>query len=162
MPLAKSTKTRAEVLVQCRDRLNAVSDPRDRADLTVVTAILAGLAHDPKSLLNLFGGATAMIESPVLDELKRLIQEQVREQIQEQMREQIQDQVRDQVQEQTQLATLRELVVQAVETRFGFLDSALRAAIESVSQVARLRELHRVAIACPDLPAFQTALNAEV
>ncbi len=81
-----------------------------------------------------------MIESPVLDELKRLIQEQV--------------------QEQTRLATLREAVLETVETRFGQVDPAIRSTIDALSIPARLRELHRIAVTCPSLPAFCNELIA--
>ena len=71
--------------------------------MTVVTAILAGVANDPKGLLNLFGGADAMIESPVLDEILEIVRQRERAK----------------VDADAKVATLREDVSTALEARFG-------------------------------------------
>ena len=73
VPLAKSNLPPEELLTRCRDRIAEVQDESDRKGLTAVTQIMAGLAFPDRRFLNLFGGAEAMIESPVLEEAKELI-----------------------------------------------------------------------------------------
>ncbi len=77
VPLAKTDRPPAELLTECRDRLSTVADPRDRAGLMAVTAILSGLAYPGLNVLALLGGSGAMIESPVLDELKEAIRAKI-------------------------------------------------------------------------------------
>jgi hypothetical protein len=95
-----------------------------------VTQILAGLAFPDKRFLDLFGGAEAMIESPVLDEVKALIDARAK----------------------------REYILAALETRFGTVPTERVAALHEVKDAARLNELHRLAITCPDLDAFGKGL----
>ena len=103
VPLARSTRPRDDLLLACRDRLNAVPNRAERSTLLAVTAILAGLAHDPKGLLTLFGGGDTMIESPVLDELMEFAREKERVK----------------VQAETRLSTTRVTLLAFLEARFG-------------------------------------------
>lgn len=132
MPLTKTALRAEELMTQCRDRLTQVPDKSDRAGLMAVTQIVTGLAFPDKRFLDLFGGAEAMIESPVFDEVKALIHARA----------------------------VRENILAALETRFGTIPSERVAALHTVKDQTRLKELHRLAITCPDLDAFVAALGS--
>jgi hypothetical protein len=140
VPLAKTTLSPEQLMTQCRDRLAQVPDANDRAGLSAVTQILAGLAFPDKRFLDLFGGADAMIESPVLDEVKELI--------------------RKKYEAEATLRATRRAVVAALETRFGLVPGDRIVPLDAVTDENRLKELHRLAITCPDLEAFVAALTA--
>ncbi len=130
VPLTKTTLAAEELMSRCHDRLVRVPDKADRAGLMAVTQILAGLAFPDKRFLNLFGGPEAMIESPVLDEAKALIRVRAK----------------------------REDILAALEIRFGTVPAERVAALHTVKDEGRLKELHRLAITCPDLDAFVAGL----
>jgi hypothetical protein len=71
-----------------------------------------------------------MIESPVLDEVRAFLR----------------------------LRYLRESVTEALDVRFGPVPAERIAGLKAVNDEARLRELHRFAITCPDLCTFVAAL----
>ena len=58
------------VLRQCRDRIDRDAPPGEQENLLAVTQVLARLRYNDERLFQLFGGRKAMIESPVLQELK--------------------------------------------------------------------------------------------
>ncbi|MBA4192293.1 MAG: hypothetical protein C0467_30350 [Planctomycetaceae bacterium] len=132
VPLARTTQTPEVLMTRCRDRLASVQDPSDRAGLMAVTQILAGLAFPDKRFLDLFGGAQAMIESPVLDEVKQLIR----------------------------VRAIRENVVAVLETRFGSVSADRIATLNTVTDDTRLRALLRQAATCPDIEAFVVGLES--
>lgn len=132
VPLTRTTLPAEELMIRCRDRLAQVPDKNDRAGLMPVTQILAGLAFPDKRFLDLFGGAQAMIESPVLDEVKALIRARA----------------------------IRENILATLEARFGPLLTARVAPLETVADEARLKELVRLAATCADVDAFVAALAA--
>ena len=136
VPLTKTTLPAEELMMRCRDRLAQVPDKTDRAGLMAVTVILSGLAFPGKDFLNLFGGATAMIESPVLDEVKAILKKRY------------------------EADATRQAVVEALEVRFGSVPLERIAALNAIEDQARLKELHRLAITCPDLDAFVAALGS--
>ena len=94
VPLTKTTLSADELMTRCRDRLAQVPKPSDRAGLMAVTQLLAGLAFPDRRFLNLFGGAKAMIESPVYDEMVGLIRQyleaEMKEKLEVEMREKAQ------------------------------------------------------------------------
>ena len=69
VPLTRSDEPPEVVLGRCRERIDGVSDPSDRAGLLAVTQILGSLVYGDPRLLDLLGGFDAMIESPYLDEV---------------------------------------------------------------------------------------------
>lgn len=95
-----------------------------------MTQILAGLAFPDRRFLDLFGGAEAMIESPVLDEAKALIRVRAR----------------------------REDILAALEARFGTIPAERFAALDAIADEAKLKELVRLAATCADLDAFVKGL----
>jgi hypothetical protein len=144
VPLARTTQSPEELMARCRDRLAGVGDATDRAGLIAVTQILAGLAFPDKRFLDLFGGAQAMIESPVLDEVKEILRKQYEA---------------EGVAKGAVRAT-RQAVLTALEARFGSLAADRVASLSGITDEAKLKELHRLAITCPDLDTFVSALSA--
>ena len=51
-------------------------------------------------------------------------------------------------------------MIAALEVRFGSVPADRVAALASVTDAARLQELHRLAVTCPDLDAFEAGLKA--
>lgn len=137
VPLTRSALSADELMKRCHERLAAVPDPRDRAGLMAVTQILAGLAFPDKRFLDLFGGAQAMIESPVLDEVKELIRVRAARQV------------------------YAESIRAMLEARFGAVPAEQTAALDAVADETRMKALVRLAATCPDLGAFVAGLAAQ-
>src|SRR4051812_7416577 len=55
---------------QCRARIDAEAPPGEHENLLAVAQVLAGLRYNDPRLFEVLGGRDAMIESPVLQELK--------------------------------------------------------------------------------------------
>jgi hypothetical protein len=127
------------LLTRCRDRIAQVTNPTDREGLLAVTQILAGLAFPNRRILDLFGGADAMIESPVLDEVKAILAKRY--------------------EAEGRVKALREAVISNLETRFPGLSADRIATLNTITDETRLKELHRLAITCPDVDAFVAALT---
>ena len=58
------------IFQQCRARIDEEAPPEERENLLAVTQVLAGLRYNEVGLFQLLGGRNAMIESPVIQELK--------------------------------------------------------------------------------------------
>ncbi len=56
--------------------------------------------------------------------------------------------------ERAQEATIRESVIEVLETRFGLLPAQLRWQLEEIHEVTRLKHLHKAAIQAPALEGF--------
>lgn len=95
----------------------------------------------PNRLLTLFGGPGNMIESPVLDILTEIVRQ----------REYL----------KAQIATLRSAISAALDARFGSVPAELPAAVSAISDPGRLESLLRIAATCPDVAAFQSAMNTD-
>jgi hypothetical protein len=59
--------------------------------------------------------------------------------------------------QQGRLQTLRELVIEGLEARFGATPERLREQVLAIEDQERLRELHREAVVVASLAAFQCA-----
>jgi hypothetical protein len=57
------------LLERCAEKIEREAHAKDRADLLVVSQVLAGLRFPDPELLTLLGGKQAMIESPVLQKI---------------------------------------------------------------------------------------------
>jgi hypothetical protein len=136
VPLTKTSLSPEELMTQCRDRLAQVSDAKDRAGLNAVTQILVGLAFPDKRFLDLFGGADAMIESPVLDEVKELIRKRA------------------------EAEATRRAIRATLEARFGSVPAERVSSLDVMTDETRLKELVRLAATCADLDTFVAALAA--
>ena len=58
------------IFQECRARIDRDAPPEERENLLAVTQVLAGLRYNDPGLFQILGGREAMIESPVLQELK--------------------------------------------------------------------------------------------
>jgi hypothetical protein len=95
------------IVRQCRARIDQDAPPHEHENLLAVTQFLTRLRyHDPK-LFQLLGGRKAMIESPLLEELKA---EWTREVARE---------------------TSRKNILKCLEARFGIAARALEAEVTS-------------------------------
>lgn len=140
VPLTKTDAPPENLLATCRERIQAVTDPTDRAGLLVVTQILAGLAFPGRKFLELFGGPEAMIESPVLDEVKEIL--------------------RKRYEAEGAAKALRGAVVAALEARFGTAPAASIAVLDTYTDATQLKALVQAAATCPDLDTFVAGLTA--
>jgi hypothetical protein len=70
VPLAQSDAPPAELLEQCRERIETQAHPDDRDNLLAVSQVLARLRFPQPDLLALLGGSEGMIESPLIQELQ--------------------------------------------------------------------------------------------
>ena len=121
---------------QCRARIDEEAPPGERENLLAVTQVLAGLRYNEVGLFQLLGGRNAMIESPVLQELKA---EWTREAARE--------------------AKLRSLV-DVLVARFGPQAEEIATQLQTIADDARLTELIKLAAVCSDLPSFRKELAA--
>ena len=107
----------------------------EQENLLAVTQLLAGLRYNDPKLFQLFGGLQAMIESPVLQELKA---EWTREGAIE--------------------ATCK-AIVKLVVLRFGVAAETIGEQLRAVEDEDRLSELFEHAATCSDLESFQKKLS---
>ena len=121
---------------QCRARIDKEAPPEERENLLAVTQVLAGLRYNEVGLFQLLGGRNAMIESPVLQELKA-------------------EWTRDAAREGTRRAIVAFLVA-----RFGPEAEEIATQLETIADDARLKELIKLAAVCSDLPSFRKELAA--
>jgi hypothetical protein len=70
VPLAKAETPPAELLEQCRERIEKEARPDERENLLAVAQVMARLRFPQPDLLALLGGKEAMIESPLIQELQ--------------------------------------------------------------------------------------------
>jgi hypothetical protein len=122
------------IFQQCRARIDKEAPPEERENLLAVTQVLAGLRYNEVGLFQLLGGRNAMIESPVLQELKA---EWTREAARE-----------------AKLRTLVDVLV----ARFGPQAEEIATQLETIADDARLKELIKLAALCSDLPSFRKEL----
>ena len=117
---------------QCRARIDEEAPPEERENLLAVTQVLAGLRYNEVGLFQLLGGRNAMIESPVLQELKA---EWTRE-------------------------DKRRTIVDFLVERFGPEAEEIATQLETIADDARLKKLIKLAAVCSDLPSFRKELAA--
>ena len=121
---------------QCRARIDEEAPPEERENLLAVTQVLAGLRYNEVGLFQLLGGRDAMIESPVLQELKA-------------------EWTRDAARE-----AKRRTIVDFLVARFGPEAEEIATQLETIADDARLKELVKLAAVCSDLPSFRKELAA--
>jgi hypothetical protein len=118
------------IISQCRARIDQDAPPHQHENLLAVTQFLAGLQYNDPKLFQILGGRKAMIESPILDELRA---EWTRE---------------------TMIADLMTVLV----TRFGSKAEPLETELKAVVDEARLKDLVKHAVACRTLSSFRKQL----
>jgi hypothetical protein len=129
VPLTQFDGPPEPIFRECRARLDHDAMANERENLMAVTQLLAGLRYNDPNLFQLFGGRQAMIESPVLQELKA-----------EWMRE-----------------TTCKDVGRIVAARFGADAKSVENELKHVDE-AMLENLVELAATCPDLDSFRKQL----
>ncbi len=140
VPLASFDGRPEPIFQECRLRIDEQASPEERENLLAVTQVLAGLRYNERALFQILGGRKAMIESPVLQELKE---------------EWTRDAARD-----AALQTSRRDIVDVLAARFGPEAEDLAAELEAIADNARLKKLVKLAAICSDLPSFRKELAA--
>ena len=136
VPLSAIDGPPAPVLHRCRERIDREASAQERENILAVAQVFAGLRYNDPALLAIFGGRQAMIESPILQELKA-----------EWSRE-------------AAHRTRHHDLITFLTARFGPEASGLSEAIHALTDDALLEELVRLAAVCPELDAFRARLGA--
>jgi hypothetical protein len=129
VPLAHFDGPPEPLFRTCRDRIDREASADERENLLAVTQLLARLRYNDSRLFELFGGRRAMIESPVLQELKA---------------------------EWTRETTCRN-IARALAARFGVDAKEWEAELNSVDD-DHLDNLVELAATCSDLELFREHL----
>ncbi len=132
VPLSKFDGPPEPIFRECRSRIDRDGQPEEHENLLAVSQVLAGLRYDDPRLFQILGGREAMIESPVLQQLKA---------------------------EWTYEAHRKD-VIKFLVARFGDEAKGLRAKLDMIDDEARLEELVEAAGTSPDLDAFRKRLEA--
>lgn len=130
VPLTQFAGPPEPILQACRARIDQQALPTERENLLAVAQVLAKLRYNDPGLLNILGGRRVMIESP-------LIQELVQEARVEKGRADIETILKD---------------------RFEAVPADLTNVLKTIQDEARLDELMKWAVRCPDLEAFRVRL----
>jgi hypothetical protein len=134
VPLAQFDGPAEPIVRQCRARIDRDASSDEHENLLAVTQILARLRYNDEMLFRILGGRQAMIDSPVLQELKE-----------------------EWTRQATREAMVRDLMTFLVG-RFGAPAEALRAEIETIHDETRLEALVGQAATCGNLEAFHKSL----
>jgi hypothetical protein len=138
VPLARFDGPPEPIFRQCRARIDAEAPPGEHENLLAVAQVLAGLRYNDPRLFELLGGRDAMIESPVLQQLR---DEWTREAARKATNE-----------------TERQAIVRVLVARFGEKANELKAELDAIDDKARLEELITLAARCRNLEAFRKSL----
>jgi hypothetical protein len=122
------------IFQQCRARIDRDAPPAEHENLLAVTQVLAGLRYNDPRLFQLLGGRQAMIESPVLQELKA------------------------EWTHEGACKAQRRNIMDILVARFGAVAEDLSTELEVIQDEGRLRELVKAAALCPDLESFRKRL----
>jgi hypothetical protein len=132
VPLARFDGPAEPILQRCRARIDQGAPPKERENLLAVTQVMARLRYNDQRLFQILGGRKAMIESPILRELKE---------------------------EWTREAEIKDLMTVLV-ARFGSRAEALQAALKAIDDEVRLKELLKHAARCRSLASFRKQLTS--
>jgi hypothetical protein len=146
LPLTQTARKPEEVLDVCWDRIAAVPDATKRESLLSVTVILASLVFDGALLRSFFGGRD-VVEFPIIEEAKEMV------------RKKVEAETRVKVEAETTLRLSREDVLFALDIRFGPVPPDVASRVNELTDLARLKSLHRAAIVCPGLDDFRAELD---
>jgi hypothetical protein len=130
VPLAQLDGPPEPILCRCRARIDRDAPPNEHENLLAVTQFLARLRYNDPKLFQILGGRRAMIESPLVEELKA---EWTRE-------------------------TLIKAVIDLLVSRVGSKAEALETELRGIDDEARLRDLIKHAATCRTLSAFRKQL----
>ena len=136
VPLGRIDGPPAPVFRRCRERIDREAAADEHENMLAVAQVFAGLRYNDPSLIAIFGGRDAMIESPVLQELKA---------------EWAGEAARD---------ARHQDVLSVLTARFGREPEGLSELVKAVDDLEGLADLLRFAVICPDLDAFRVRLGS--
>jgi len=131
VPLSRFDGPPEPIVRLCRARIDRDAPANEHENLLAVTQFLTGLRYNDATLFQILGGRKAMIESPLVDELKA---EWTRE-------------------------TLIRAVIDFLIARFGPKAEALETEIKAIGDQARLQDLVKLAATCRTLSSFRKQLS---
>jgi hypothetical protein len=134
VPLARFDGPPEPIVRVCRTRIDRDAPAGEHENLLAVTQVLAGLRYNDPKLFQILGGRKAMIESPVLQELK---EEWTREAARE--------------------AVIGDLMTFLVG-RFGDKAGELENSLKAIDDASRLKELVKHAATARSLNSFRKQL----
>jgi hypothetical protein len=139
VPLARFDGPPEPIIRECRARIDEVGSGIEHENLLAVTQLLARLRYNDEALFEILGGRRAMIESPLLQELKK---------------EWTEDAMREGMREGETKALIAVLV-----RRFGAKALALEAEIRAKEDDSRMKDLIEHAATCRSLASFRNKLK---
>jgi hypothetical protein len=131
VPLAQFERSPEAIVRECRTRIDRDAPPGEHENMLAVTQVLAGLRYSDPKLFQILGGRRAMIESPVLQELKE---------------------------EWTREAAIEDFMTFLVG-RFGEKAAALENSLKAIDDASRLKELIKHAATARSLNSFRKQLS---
>jgi hypothetical protein len=131
VPLSQFDGPPSRIVRQCRARIDRDAPANEHENLLAVTQFLSRLRYNDPKLFQILGGRKAMIESPLVDELKA---EWTRE-------------------------TLLRAVIDILVARFGPKAEALETELKAIGHESRLKELVKHAATCRTLSSFRKQLS---
>ena len=135
-----------EVMRECRERIDRHAPEERRAGLLAVTQIMASFAGIEEGIMSQITFDSPLFDSPYIrkleDEFARKLTQEVTQEV---TRE-----------------TLVALIEDILAARFQSVSDDLRAMLETITDEAQLKDLHRWAAICPDLDSFRDRLKQVV
>lgn len=154
LPLTRTAREPEEVLNVCWDRIATVGDATARESLQSVTLILASLVFD-RMLLKRFLGGKGMVQFPLIVWER----EEAAAKAEAETRVKVEAETRVKVEAETTLRLSREDVLFALDIRFGPVPADVTGRVNELTDLARLKALHRAAIVCPAIDDFRAELD---
>jgi len=136
VPLTRFHKPPAQILEQCRRRIDMQAPANERENMLAVSQVLARLRYNDPKLLAILGGKQVMIESPLINEV---FGEMLAERMQKAM---------------------QKAVLTVLEVRFGEVSEKIADQLRAVRGEKKLDALIKYAAQCRDLDAFRKRLPA--
>jgi len=152
VPLAQFEGPPEPIVRQCRARIDRDAPPNEHENLLAVTQFLTRLRYNDPRLFQILGGRKAMIESPLLEELKA---EWTRE-ILGGRKAMIESPLIDELKAEW----TRETLISFLVARFGSKALALETELKAIDDETRLQELVKHAATCRSLNSFHKKLSS--
>jgi hypothetical protein len=128
VPLTQYDGPPEPIFHRCSEVIRHSAPKDERADLLAVTQVLARLRYNDPGLFQLLGGRIAMIESPLLDEIRA----------------------------EGEARGRARAVLDILRTRFGAVPAELRERVMLVQDEGTLARLLEAAVQCTSLSEFET------
>jgi predicted transposase YdaD len=138
VPLARSAGRPEPIFRECRARIDRDAPPEQHENPLAVLQVFAGLKYNDSKLFQILGGREAMIESPILQELR---EEWTKE-----------GEIRG------ALETKRKYILEALDARFGVTALEIEPLLKGIDE-DRLDEMHKLAATCRTLASFRKKLS---